>query len=52
MYNISVEYKLAKVPTKVKLLPENIPLLFEYDKGVLKVAVDKVEIHSAIEIDF
>ena len=48
--NVSVVYKLENKPTNVTLVPENIPLTYEYENGELKVNVNKVEIHSAIEI--
>ena len=52
IYNVSVVYKLQNKPTNVTLVPENIPLTYEYENGELKVNVNKVEIHSAIEITF
>ncbi len=50
IYDISVEYKTDKKPKNLILLPENKPLDFVYENGVIKTKVNKIEIHSAIEI--
>ena len=52
IYHVTATYKTEKQPKSVRLLPENIPLAYSYENGVLSVSVEKVEIHSAIEIEF
>ena len=52
LYHIEVEYKCKKQPKFVRLLPENINLPFTYSNKTLKTFVEKIEIHSAIEITF
>ena len=50
IYNVCIEYKTDKRPETVRLLPENIALPFTYENGVVKTVVEKLEIHSAIEL--
>lgn len=52
IYNVSIMYKVDKMPSQVTLLSENKALSYTYEAGMLKVQVEKIEIHSAIEIVF
>ena len=52
IYGVAVSYRTKKEPTSVKLVPENIPLSYRYEEGVLKVNIEKIDIHTAIEISF
>lgn len=48
--DITIECKMDKEPTSVRILPENVELPFEYTNGKIKLALKKLEIHSTIEI--
>ena len=49
---IAVEYRLGRKPVSARLLPKNEQLPFTYENGLLKLTVDRVAIHEAIEISF
>ena len=49
---IAVEWRVDREPVSLCLLPEGKKLPFRYENGVLKTTVDRIEIHSAIEITF
>ena len=50
IHNVTVVYKTGKRPQSVRLLPENIVLPFDFVDKTLKIFIDSVKIHSAIEI--
>ena len=49
--NISLLVKADKPPRNVTLRPENKKLAYEYSDGTLHISVDRVAIHSIVEID-
>jgi hypothetical protein len=49
--NIKVEYKCDKPPVSVTLMPQNKKLKYTYVKGILKFKINKLKIHSAVELE-
>lgn len=52
LQNLEVVINTDKKPKSVKLQPENQTLNFTYNKGLVKVKVPKVEIHSIVELEY
>ncbi|MBR3864228.1 MAG: hypothetical protein IKJ19_03815 [Clostridia bacterium] len=50
IHNLKVEYLRDKKPSKVILLPENKELEFSYNNGRVCFEIEKLDIHSIIEI--
>ncbi len=50
VFNVKVSVKLGKKPCSVTLVPENKPLDFSFENGVLSFTVPEINIHSMTEI--
>jgi hypothetical protein len=50
IHDLKVEYLRDKKPSKVILLPENKELEFSYNNGRVCFEIEKLDIHSIIEI--
>ena len=48
--DIELEIDFAEKPQFVRLEPENIDLSYTWEKGMIKVNVDKVDIHSVVVV--
>lgn len=48
--DVLLEIDLAEKPVSVRLEPDGIDLEYTWDNGVLRVCVDKIEIHSVVVI--
>jgi hypothetical protein len=52
VYHIEVKLLLDKEPAGVTLQPGNKKALYSYADGIVKIEVEKLDIHTAIVIDF
>lgn len=50
LYNIKISYRRTSKPGSAVLYPEGKPLAFTYEDGEVNMEVEKLEIHSIIEI--
>ena len=50
LHNVEIEIKCESNPKSVKLIPENVDCDFTYQDKVIKLKLEKLEIHSAIII--
>ncbi len=48
--NLTITFRLAKKPVKILLQPGEVPLPFTYGKGVAKLVVSELLIHSVLEV--
>lgn len=49
--DITVRFRTKQSPKAIKLQPQNKPVAFSFDKGVVTVKVRKVTIHNILEIE-
>ena len=50
LHDVEIEIKCENKPKSVKLVPENIECDFTYQDKIIKIKLEKLEIHSAIVI--
>lgn len=48
---LKVSFKTDKVPSKVTLMPQNKPLKFTYENGIMETSVDRLEIYDIIIVE-
>lgn len=48
---LDIELKTDKNPKSVTLMPQNTPLEFTYEKGIMKTRLDKLEIYDIIVVE-
>ena len=52
VYDTHYEVKTARPVTKVKLVPENVEIPFVYENGRVKFALEKLQCHQMVEMDY
>ncbi len=51
LYNLNIQYKTNRKPTKLTIQPEGMNLSFNYKDGILSFVVPKLDIYSIVQVD-